>query len=77
METIRHMCLSVRGVLLNWSDSQLEGVFKHDDGRPMTPQEAKATLLDELAKGHEVIPCGPACEGFDFTGGGCPGHRSS
>ena len=69
-----HMCLSVRGALMNWSDRQFDGVFTHDDGRSMTPMEAKAALLDELAKGHEVIPCGPVCDGFDYGGGGCPGH---
>lgn len=72
-----HMCLNVRGALMNWSDSRFIGVFKHDDGRSMTPREAKETLLDELSKGHEVIPCGPVCEGFDFSGGGCPGHQET
>jgi hypothetical protein len=46
-----------------------------ETGRTLTPDEVKAALLDELAKGHEVIPfnAGP-CEGFDFAGKGCPGH---
>lgn len=70
-----HLCLSVRGALMNWSNRRLAGVFRHDDGRSMTPREAKQTLLDELAKGHEVIPIGTACEGFDYSGGGCPGHE--
>ena len=74
-ETIHHMCLSVRGALMNWSDRQFVGVFRHDDGRSMSPSEAKEALLDELSKGREVIPCGPVCEGFDYKGGGCPGHR--
>lgn len=71
---IIHCCLSVRGALMNWSDSAFEGVFKDDNGVPLSPRQAKAALLDELAKGHKVIPCGPACEGFDYSGGGCPGH---
>lgn len=75
--SIRHCCLNVRGFLSNTRfPSGYVGVFKHDDGRPMSPAEARETLYDELAKGHEVIPCVSAdqCPGFDFTGGGCPGH---
>jgi hypothetical protein len=70
-----HLCLDVRGALLNWSDREFKGVFKHDDGRVMSPREAKLALMDEIAKGHKVIPCGP-CEGFDYQTG-CPGHESS
>ncbi|SEO65825.1 hypothetical protein SAMN05216316_0728 [Nitrosovibrio sp. Nv6] len=68
-----HMCLDVRGALTNWSDRNFRGVFTHDDGRKMTPAEAKSNLLDELSKGHEVIPCGK-CDNFDFSGEGCLGH---
>jgi hypothetical protein len=66
-----HVCQSVRGALrqplheLDW--------FQHDDGRPMTPSEAFDALCDELVKGHEVIPLGSPCEGFDYVKG-CPGH---
>ena len=74
---LMHCCLSVRGVLMNWSDQQFKGVFKSDDGTPLSAREAKETLLDELSKGHEVIPFGPACEGFDYSGGGCPGHADA
>jgi|ERR1051325_300676 hypothetical protein len=69
-----HMKLSVRGALMNWSNREFEGCFSHDDGRPMSPLEAKSALLDELAAGHEVIPCSPDCVGFDYSGKGCPGH---
>ncbi len=72
--TTYHACLSVRGALMNWSDARFRGVFSHDDGRPMSAREAKAMLLEELAKGHEVLPFGPPCEGFDYSGAGCPGH---
>lgn len=74
MKTKHHMCMNVRGALSNWSDQRYVGVFTHDDGRTMTPKEAFDSLLDELAKGHVVIPIGPVCEGFDYSGGGCPGH---
>lgn len=69
-----HSCMSVRGALLNWSDAQFQGLFTDDNGMPLSARAAKAELLDELAKGHVVIPLGPACEGFDYSGGGCPGH---
>lgn len=69
-----HMCLSVRGALKTMTKKQLVSMFDHDGGRRMTADEARDALLDELAKGHEVIPFGKACEGFDYSGGGCPGH---
>lgn len=75
VNTITHMCLNVRGFLSNnrFPDAY-RGMFKHDDGRSMTPDEARNTLYDELAKGHEVIPLGSVCDGFDYSGGGCPSH---
>lgn len=72
MNKVVHLCLDVRGALMNWSDREMRGVFLHDDGRKMTAREAKNFLMDEIAKGHKVIPCGP-CEGFDYQTG-CPGH---
>ncbi len=69
-----HMCLSVRGALKTMTRRQLAGMFRHDDGRKMSADEAKDALMDELVKGHEVIPFGKACEGFDYSGDGCPGH---
>lgn len=72
---IIHMCLNVRGALLNMTDRELMSMFTHDDGRKMTAIEARNALMDELAQGHEVIPFGDACDGFDYSGGGCPGHE--
>lgn len=70
-----HMCLNVRGFLRNHRFPRgYRGVFRHDDGRLMTPDEARNHLLDELARGHELIPVG-ACDDFDYSaGGGCRGH---
>lgn len=70
---IVHMCLDVRGALMNWSDREMRGVFQHDDGRSMTIREAKTFLMDEISKGHKVIPCSGDCVGFDYQHG-CPGH---
>lgn len=71
---LHHCCLSVRGALKNMTRRELGGSFRHADGRRMTADEARDALFDELSKGREVIPFGAACEGFDYTGGGCPGH---
>lgn len=74
MATKRHMSLSVRGVLTNWNDKDLCGVFTYDDGREMSSREAKVFLLEELAKGRLKIPCGDLCEGYSYQTG-CPGHE--
>jgi len=70
---ILHMCLDTRGAL-NWPKSQLRNLIRDTEtGRYMTPDKARAWLLDELAKGHEVLPmCG--CPDFDFKTG-CPGKE--
>jgi hypothetical protein len=83
--TTYYMCLDVRGALRNMTKRQKRGMFEHDDGRRMTADEVDDVLIDELTKGHEVIPfsktCGnpcryASCTGFDYSGGGCPGHVS-
>jgi hypothetical protein len=74
-DTTFHVALSVRGSLKNSSRRELGSMFSNSKtGRRLTADEAKDVLLDHLAKGHEVIPLATACEGFDYTGGGCPGH---
>ena len=69
-----HIHLSVRGAIRDFSKRQLKGMFRVD-GRECTAEEAKDHLLEALAQGKEVLPFGPPCEGFDFSGGGCPGHN--
>jgi hypothetical protein len=71
-----HVCQSIRGALMNWRDRDWVGVCRDAAGRMMSPNEVKAAFLDEMANGHEVIPIGPACEGFDYKTG-CPGHDVS
>ncbi len=66
------MSLSVRGALTNWPKRMFKNMLQHNDGRSMSADEARATLLDELSKGHEVIPCAD-CDNFDFKKG-CQGH---
>lgn len=67
-----HLCLDVKGVLLNWKKKQFSKMFQHEDGSFYTADEAKRTLLDELALGHEVLPIGK-CDNFDYKTG-CKGH---
>jgi len=72
---IIHVCQSVRGALRNWRAREWENcVTDPETGKTLTPNEVREWLFDELARGHEVIPFGDPCEGFDFSGGGCPGH---
>ena len=68
-----HMCLDIRGWLMNHTRKRdYRGMFKHDDGRPMTADEAKANLLNQLAMGRKVLPFGD-CDNFSFETG-CLGH---
>lgn len=67
-----HLCLCVRGAL-KWPKSKLKNMFTKDNGQTATPDEAKEILLDELSKGHEVIPFSQ-CDNFDFKTG-CKGHE--
>ena len=68
-----HIRQSVRGAIRDFTKRQLKSIFRVD-GRECTADEAKDHLLEALAQGKEVLPFGPPCEGFDFAGGGCPGH---
>ena len=70
-----HIHLSVRGAIRDFSKRQLKGMFRVD-GRECTADEAKDHLIEALAQGKEVLPFGPPCDGFDFSGGGCLGHET-
>ena len=71
-----HCCLNVRGALKNMPRKHLAKMFKSaTTGKFLPVGEAEDVLLDHLSKGREVIPLGPACEGFDYAGTGCPGHE--
>jgi hypothetical protein len=64
-----HMCMDIRGAIKNKAFSG----FTNDDGSPATREQALEYLMDELAKGHDVIPLGE-CDNFDFKKG-CLGHE--
>lgn len=73
-----HMSQSVRGFLNNFRtkrelESAMKFITKDDGSRFSSPDELRDAFMDELAKGHEVIPMGD-CPTFDFVHG-CPGHE--
>lgn len=72
-----HCCLDVRGSLKTMTKRQLAGLFRYSNGTKCTAEEATDHLLEALAQGKEVLPFGPPCDGFDFSGGGCPGHETT
>lgn len=69
---IFHIGLSVRGAL-GWKKRDLEKLLSHEDGRRMSADEAREALMDELAKGHEMLPFGAACDNWCWKEG-CKGH---
>lgn len=71
-----HVCMSVRGALRwdrRYAKRMLKFVTKNDGTRFESIEEMRNAFVDELAQGHEVIPVGKPCDGFDYKTG-CPGH---
>lgn len=66
--TRHHMRLCVRGAIRN----QMFGGLQHNDGRPMTRDEAFDALCDCLKAGKEYVPIGE-CDNWDDEKG-CLGH---
>ncbi|HHA2418637.1 TPA: hypothetical protein ACOEBG_000879 [Stenotrophomonas maltophilia] len=72
-----HVHLDVAGALTSMTDQDLEGLFQRNPpGEPVTAAEARRVLTDHLANGRRVIPLA-LCEGFDYSGTGCPGHPAA
>lgn len=72
-----HLCQSVRGPLMNWTDKDWEAATEWmtgDNGKKFTAKELKAEFLNLLAAGNEVIPISE-CDNFDPKKG-CLGHRT-
>jgi hypothetical protein len=71
-----HLSQSIRGPLTNWDNNDwanaTQWITKNDGGK-YTVLELKQQFLDELAKGHEVVPIGE-CDNFDWKKG-CLGHE--
>lgn len=69
-----HLSLSVRRAL-NWSKAEMKRMAPSItvDGKQLrTAEDVKNFLLDELSKGHELLPFGD-CDNFDWKTG-CRGH---
>jgi hypothetical protein len=72
--TIKHMSMNIAGALRNAGKRKMTGLLSDDDGRELSDKEVRQHLSECLAKGWKLIPAGE-CEGFDYFGGGCPGHE--
>ena len=73
MDRMFHLCMDLEGFIRNTKfPSGYKGVFTHDDGRQMSPVEARDQLRVYLLKGWRVIPTGK-CDNFDYQTG-CQGH---
>lgn len=73
---ITHMCMDIEGFMTRARfPRDYKHMFKHDDGRSMTPDEARAELFSCLRKGWKVIPLG-SCDNFDYQHG-CQGHAEN
>ena len=72
MATRHHMRVDIQGALRNWTDKSNVGVWRDDQGKVLSPKDAKANLLLAQSKGYKFLPVGD-CEGFDSQTG-CPGH---
>lgn len=68
---IRHVALNVRGALA-WPKRELKGLLTDNDGRKLSPDQARSALMDMLSQGIELLPIGD-CDGFDYKTG-CAGH---
>jgi hypothetical protein len=69
-----HLSINIEGILKVFKKKKID-IFTHDDGLPMSDKQARKHLAECLVKGWTVLPASPLCVGFDYTGGGCPGHE--
>lgn len=67
-----HLRADIKG-LLKRGDKALEGMLQADNGRELSPKEARHELLNMLGDGHVYIKCG-VCDNWD-PGQGCLGHE--
>jgi hypothetical protein len=51
----------------------LKSIKKSDGTRYSSVAEFREALMDELSRGHEVLPTTAECVGFNYKTG-CPGH---
>lgn len=73
-----HMSININGILRNYGKKSLKGFFLKEDGGDCTDKESREYIAECQQKGYKVIPFGytdEECPGFDYFGGGCPGHE--
>jgi hypothetical protein len=69
------MSINIAGILRNYKRRKIN-IFNDDDGLPMPDKQARQYLKECVAKGWVCLPVSNnGCEGFDYLGGGCPGHE--
>ena len=70
------MSMNLEGVLRNYKGKKIN-FFNDENGKELTDKEARQYIQECLGKGWKKIPLGGEdnCEGFDYLGGGCPGHE--
>ncbi len=73
MKQIRHLSTNIEGLLRNFKNKKLTGLFDDENGNPMSDKAIRKELAELQAKGHKLIGS-DKCKGFDPFGGGCPGH---
>ena len=67
-----HLVLDVEGAS-RWPDWRLRDLLATDKGEPVSAEDARAYLREQIEQGVRVMPLGEPCEGFDPVTG-CPGH---
>jgi hypothetical protein len=71
------MCISVTGVLRRTNAEladEWKGAVRVGDVVLVKGSDIRKAFQAHLDDGHQVIPFGEKCEGFDYSGKGCPGH---
>lgn len=83
------MCINVEGFLRNTKyPSGFRDLVEGDDGKMLPAPQARDWFKLQQHQGRKVIPCNgecgspcknaeKGCTGFDYSGGGCPGHYTT
>lgn len=73
----RHMSINLSGMLRNYEHESMKGLLLDDNGKELSDKQCRQYIAQCQSKGWKVIPmCDEKeCPGFDYFGGGCPGHE--
>jgi hypothetical protein len=67
------MAIDLAWILRNFHERDWQDCLTDARGVTMTPLQVREYFEAEWEAGRRIIPFG-VCEGFDYEGGGCPGH---